>query len=78
MDGSKFLENLIKAYIERQNVYALQILSGAKTFDEYKNMCGKYYALREAEDIAKKVYRETFEHKVKIEKESGEYGSFQE
>lgn len=68
MDCHKYLENLIKALMERQEVYAMQILSGSKAFEEYKNFCGKYYALREAEDIARKVYKEMFDIKQKGER----------
>jgi hypothetical protein len=60
----RFCENLLVRIRERQGVYADRILSG--TFDkieDYKFVVGKWQAMREAEEIICRLYKDMFDTK---------------
>lgn len=71
---NKFVNDLIESISKRKETYAMSILSGLKTYEEYKHACGKYYALDEAIQIVKKSYKDLFDSKLNKEEEKTLYG----
>lgn len=54
-----YIEALCKKLLERQAVYVQRIVSGTFTdLGEYKLIAGKLHGIKEAEELAKAVYRE--------------------
>lgn len=73
---SRYLEKLLELLRERQAFYSTNILSGSLSFEDFKHMCGKHYAICEAERIAKKLYKDMCDISAKEELAKGdaEYG----
>jgi len=58
----KFIENLLLRIRERQKVCSDRLLSGScQTFEEYRGSIGKLQGLKEAEEVIRKLYKETYE-----------------
>lgn len=54
---------------ERKKTYSNRLVSGNfADFQEYKNVAGKYFAIEEAEEIAKKLHSDMFESRRLEEK----------
>lgn len=62
---SLFVERLLLKLRERRSTYSSRILTGnVANLEEYKFSAGKMLGIEEAEDIVKKLYKETYEGNV--------------